>query len=260
MRIIVAPDRDALAHHVADCVQRLVCQSKPASLGIATGATMEGPLSELVHRHQAGALSLADTDVYLLDEYLGLNPGDPHTFANTVRRRLVQATDLSPDSVHAPNPHNPDLDAECADYEKRVRGARIELQLLGIGTNGHIAFNEPGSSFSSTTRVVQLSKQTRDDNAGAFTHGIRVPASAITQGIATILTAAELLLVACGQSKARSVARALEGPVTRSLPASALRLHHNATVVLDPQAAALLTPDHRQPQQAIHETGKDTHE
>lgn len=240
MRVIVAPDRTAVARHVADFVERYVNESTPAALGIATGTTMEEPLAEIVRRHQESCLSFARIEVYLLDEYIGLGPDDPRTFANTVDRLLVRPTDLPPESLHAPNPHNPDLNAECNAYERRVQDARIGLQLLGIGTNSHIAFNEPGSSFASTTRVVRLSKQTREDNAGSFANGIGMPASAITQGIATILAANQLLLVACSQTKACALARAVEGPVTESVPASALQLHPNVTVIADPQAAALL--------------------
>ncbi|MCY3892210.1 MAG: glucosamine-6-phosphate deaminase [Acidimicrobiaceae bacterium] len=236
----MAPDRTAAALRTADIVERFVSSASPAALGIATGETMQQPLAEIAGRCQRGALSLASTEVYLLDEYIGLQPDDPCSFANTVDRLLVGPTDLSPSAVHGPDPHTLDLYAECAGYERRVRAARIQLQLLGIGTNGHIAFNEPGSSFASSTRVVRLSEQTRSDNARSFPDGAQPPAAAITQGIGTILMARELLLVACGQSKARAVVRALEGPVTRSMPASALQLHANVTVILDPPAASLL--------------------
>lgn len=243
MRVVVAADRTAVARHVADHVERFVDESAPAALGIATGATMEGPIAEIVRRHREGKLSLRRIEVYLLDEYIGLGPEHPQTFANTIDRLLVQHTDLRADAVHAPNPHNPELDTECADYERRVRDARIGLQLLGIGTNGHIAFNEPGAAFASTTRVVELSHQTRLDNARFFESHADTPQQAITQGISTILAADELLLVACGESKACTLARAVRGPANASAPASALQLHANVTVAADPQAAALLGRD-----------------
>lgn len=243
MKTVVVPDRTAAALLTADIVERFVSSAAPAALGIATGETMQQPLAEIAGRCQRGALSLARIEVYLLDEYVGLEPDDPCSFANTVNRLLVEPTDLSPGAVHGPNPHRQDLSAECADYERRVRVAGIGLQLLGIGTNGHIAFNEPGSSLASSTRVVQLNEQTRNDNARSFPSGTQPPAAAITQGIGTILLARQLLLVACGQPKARAVARALEGPVTRSVPASALQLHPDVAVILDPPAAALLAGD-----------------
>ena len=145
------------------------------------------------------------------------------------------------DAVHGPNPHAADLDAECARYEREVRDAKIGLQLLGIGSNGHIAFNEPGSPLDSTTRVVALSDKTQADNARFFPAGQPVPARAITQGIATIGAAARLVLVACGEHKAHPVARAVEGPVTEDLPASAIQLHPSVTVVLDSPASSGLS-------------------
>ena len=144
-------------------------------------------------------------------------------------------------ALHGPNPHADDLDSECDRYEHEVRASSIGLQLLGIGSNGHIAFNEPGSVLASTTRVVELSEQTRTDNARFFPEGRLPPVRAITQGIATILAAAEILLIACGAHKAEAVARALEGPATPSVPASALQLHSTVTVVLDALAASRLS-------------------
>lgn len=240
MRLVAAPDRTAVAQHAADVIERFVSTGAPTALGIATGTTMEEPLDEIARRHRRGSLSLALTEVYLLDEYVGLEPSDHCAFRKFIDRRLVRQTDLRPDAVHSPDPHAPDLDAECNRYEHDVRNARVGLQLLGIGANGHIAFNEPGSAFTSTTRVVRLSEQTRCDNARFFPHGIGPPATAITQGIDTILAAGELLLVACGEHKAVAVSRALEGPATVSVPASAIQLHPKVTVIVDSGAASLL--------------------
>ena len=148
---------------------------------------------------------------------------------------------IGPDAVRGPNPHASDLEAECARYEQQVRQASIGLQLLGIGSNGHIAFNEPGSPLDSTTRVVELSERTRADNARLFPAGRPAPTRAITQGIATISAAAEFVLVACREHKARAVAAAVEGRVTEEVPASAIQLHPRVTVVLDLPAASLLS-------------------
>lgn len=208
--------------------------SKPvdvAHLGVHAG---------IARRHWRASLSLALTEVYLLDEYIGLEPSDHCAFRKFVDRRLVRRTDLRPEAVYSPDPHAPDLDAECNRYEHDVRKARIGLQLLGIGANGHIAFNEPGSAFTSTTRVVRLSEQTRCDNARFFPLGLGPPTTAITQGIDTILAANELLLVACGKHKAVAVSRALEGPATASVPASAIQLHSKVTVIVDPGTASLM--------------------
>ena len=202
---------------------------------------MQGVFAELVRRRREKGLSFAGAHAYLLDEYLDLDRRDPCAFSNVACRLLAGHIDIGPDAVHGPNPHAADLDTECARYEREVRDAKIGLQLLGIGSNGHIAFNEPGSPLDSTTRVVELSERTRADNARFFPAGRPVPARAITQGVATIFAAAKLVLVACGEHKAHPVARAVEGPVTADLPASAIQLHPSVTVVLDSPASSGLS-------------------
>ena len=199
---------------------------------------MQAVFSELVRRHRENGLSFAGVHAFLLDEYLDLDRRDPCAYRNVAHRVLARHVDIGPDAVHGPDPPAADLDAECARYEREVRDAGIGLQLLGIGCNGHIAFNEPGSPLDSTTRVVALSDRTRADNARFFPDTQPVPDRAITQGIATIGAAGELVLLACGEHKADAVARAVEGPVTPDLPASAVQLHANVTVVLDPPAAS----------------------
>lgn len=219
-------------------VERFIGDSVSPALGLATGETMQAVFSELVRRHRENGLSFAGVHAFLLDEYLDLDRHDPCAYRSVAHRVLARHVDMGPDAVHGPNAQADDLDAECARYEREVRDARIGLQLLGIGSNGHIAFNEPGSPLDSTTRVVVLSDRTRADNARFFPDTQPVPDRAITQGIATIGAAAELVLLACGRHKADAVARAVEGPVTPDLPASAVQLHANVTVVLDPPAAS----------------------
>ena len=241
MRIIVAESGDAAARVAADLVERFIVASPSPALGLATGATMQGIFAQLVRRHREQALSFAGVHAYLLDEYLDLDRHDPCAYRNVAYRLLARHVDIAPNAVRGPNPHASDLVAECARYEQQVRQASIGLQLLGIGANGHIAFNEPGSPVDSTTRVVALSDKTRADNARFFPAGQPVPARAITQGIATIGAAAKLLLVACGEQKAEAVTRAVEGPVTEQVPASSIQLHPRVTVVLDPPAASFLS-------------------
>ena len=240
MRIIVADGPDGVVRRAADIVERFVSTSESRALGLATGQTMEGLFAELVDRHRQG-LSFRAVDAYLLDEYVGLELGDPNAYRSVVGHLFAQHVDLDDGSLHGPDPRAPDPDAECARYEREVRDASISLQILGIGSNGHIAFNEPGTQFDSITRVVELSEQTRSDNARFFVAGHSVPTRAMTQGIATILAASKLLLVAFGAGKASAVAQAVEGPVSGAVPASAIRLHPNVTVVLDPLASQQLT-------------------
>ena len=198
---------------------------------------MEAVFVELVRRHREQGLSFACVQAYLLDEYLTLDHDDQSAYRNVVHRLLAGRVDMGPGAIHGPNPQALDVTAECARYERQVREASIGLQLLGVGANGHIAFNEPGSPLDSATRVVELSEQTRADNARFFP-GRSVPSRAITQGISTIGAAARLVLVACGEHKARAVARALEGPVTAEIPASTLQRHPKVTVVLDRWASS----------------------
>lgn len=244
MRVVVVESAGSAALVAADMVESLITASPSPALGLATGETMEPVFAELARRHRRHGLSFAGARVYLLDEYVGLDRLDPHAFRNVVHRLLVRHVDLAPGAVHGPDPHAANLGAECARYEREVRDANIGLQLLGIGSNGHIAFNEPGEPLDSTTRIVTLSQRTRADNARFFPHG-RSPAQAITQGISTISAAARLVLVACGEHKAPAVAQAVEGPVTTEVPASAIQRHPNVTVVLDPAASSGLSPTMR---------------
>ncbi len=241
MRIIVCNDPDSVGREAAGVVERFVSTSESPALGLATGETMEGLFAELVSRHRRQGLSFRPVDAYLLDEYVGLERYDPNAYWSVVHRLFAQHVDLRSGSLHGPNTQAQDLTAECVRYEQEVRAASIGLQILGIGTNGHIAFNEPGTPFDSITRVIELSEQTREDNARFFVAGHSVPTRAMTQGIATILAASELLLVACGAGKASAVARTVEGPISDAVPASAIQLHTNVTVVLDPLASQQLT-------------------
>ena len=197
--------------------------------------------AELVRRHRHCGLSFASVDAYLLDEYVGLEPEDPNLFSEITRKQFVEHADIGVSSFHCPNPNTADLHAECARYERVVRDAHVGLQLLGIGLNGHIGFNEPGSTADSVTRVVELSEQTRAANAESFPESQTVPTLAITQGISTIMSANRLVLVAFGSKKADIVARALQEPATPKVPASAIRSHPDVTVLLDPPAASSLS-------------------
>ncbi|MCY4037116.1 MAG: glucosamine-6-phosphate deaminase [bacterium] len=241
MRIFVASDAAAAAARAADILESVV-RSKPRTrLGMATGSTMAGVYRSLADRHQAGPLSFADTSVYLLDEYVGLDSGHPQAYRNVIRTGLADLVDLSDDAVFGPDGGASDLEAEARRYDRLITETPIDIQVLGIGGNGHIAFNEPGTAFDAPTSVVALSDRTRRDNARFFGSVDDVPGQAITQGIGTILQAARILLIALGTHKARPVSDALEGPVSVETPASAVQLHPDALVVLDAQAASLLS-------------------
>jgi len=240
VRVHIADSASATAEKAADIVESAVRSNPRSRIGLATGATMVGVYRALVSRCRRGSLSFSRTKVYLLDEYVGLEAEHPQTYRNVIRTSFTDLVDLRDDALFAPDCRAPDLDGEARRYDRLVRTAPIDIQLLGIGGNGHIAFNEPGTPFDSETSVVELSEATRRDNARFFESADDVPRHAITQGIGTILQARQILLVAQGGHKSRPVRDALEGPVTTEVPASALQLHSEVSALLDPEAASLL--------------------
>ncbi|QIK68752.1 glucosamine-6-phosphate deaminase [Nocardioides sp. HDW12B] len=233
----VLPDAGAVARAAADLVVAAV-RAGSTSLGVATGSSPQGTYAELARRVATGRLSLAGCRAYLLDEYVGLPPEHPQTYRRVIRRELVDRTDLDPEDVHGPDGGAADLAQEAARYEEEVSAASIGVQLLGIGSNGHIGFNEPGSPLDAVTRVVELTERTRSDNARFFASGDEVPRHVLTQGPATILRAERLVLLAIGERKADALAAALTGPVTPDCPASVLQRHPDVHVLADRTAAA----------------------
>ena len=240
MEVVPLSSSAEIAALAADTIEALVRAKPSAVLGLATGSTPEPAYAELVARHRAGTgPSYGDVLAFLLDEYVGLPPGHPQSYRATIARELTDDLGLPAERVHGPDPT--DVRTAGAAYESAlVEAGGIDLQVLGIGSDGHLAFNEPGSSLSSTTRLKTLTEETRRDNARFFDSLDAVPHHVLTQGLGTILEARHLLLIATGASKAEAVAAAVEGPLTASCPASVLQLHPHATVLLDPEAAARL--------------------
>ena len=241
---MVARDGDELAALAADVVQDVLRSSAEPLLGLATGGSVAGLYHELIRRHRQEGLSFAGVRAFLLDEYLGLPADHPKAYRNVIRRWLADHVDFAPGAVVGPDPAAADLTAECARYDRMLAGG-VDMQILGIGRNGHIAFNEPGSSLTGSTRVVTISAETRHDNARFFDDPEAVPRRAMTQGIGTIRRAGHLLLVAVGESKAIALRAALEGPASTAVPASALQLHPQVTVLADRAAASRLSSRHR---------------
>ena len=238
MEIVVLPDPDAVARLAADVVDALLRARPDAVLGLATGSTPLRLYAELRRRHHEAGLSFARATAFLLDEYVGLPDGHPQRYHAVIDHELTDRVDLRPGSVHAPDGNAADVPAECARYDAAIRGAGgVDVQVLGIGGDGHLGFNEPGSSLASRTRIKTLTARTRRDNARFFDDPDDVPHHVLTQGLGTILEARHLLLLATGGSKADAVAAAVEGPLSASCPASALQLHPHASVLLDEGAA-----------------------
>lgn len=207
-------------------------------LGVATGGTPLRLYAELARRSRRGDIDLSDAVVIALDEYVGLGDGDPHSYAAYVTEHIAGPLGIRPANVHVPQCSGADPVAAAAQFEDRIADlGGVDVQIAGIGSNGHLAFNEPGSPLDSTTRVVALSERTRHDNARFFGGRVHdVPRRAITQGLATISRARSILLLAAGRSKADALAAALCGPVDAGVPASVLQRHSDVTVLADPPA------------------------
>lgn len=241
MEVVIGPPAE-LARLAADAVERLLTARPDAVLGLATGSSPLAVYDELARRHAAGRLSFAQARAFLLDEYVGLPADHPQRYRTVIDAELVSRVDLAPDAVHAPDGLAADLPAACAAYESAIAAAGgVDLQLLGIGTDGHVAFNEPGSSLGSRTRIKTLTRQTREDNARFFDGDVdAVPTHCLTQGLATIADARHLVLLATGRAKAQAVHQLVEGPVSALWPATVLQLHPHVTVLLDDAAASRL--------------------
>ncbi|GGG58278.1 glucosamine-6-phosphate deaminase [Kocuria dechangensis] len=238
MDVVILPTAADVGAHAADLVAAHIARKPDTVLGVATGSSPVGIYRELARRQQEGALDLGGIRCFALDEYVGLPPGHPGSYATFLEREVARPFRLPRSRVRLPDGRAGDLERACEDYERAIAEAGgIDLQILGIGTNGHIGFNEPVSSLSSRTRVKALSAQTRTDNARFFADDEEVPTHCVTQGLGTILEARQVVLVAQGERKASAVAAAVEGPVSSMCPASVLQFHRRATVVLDEPAA-----------------------
>jgi glucosamine-6-phosphate deaminase len=241
VEIVVLDSPDDVARIAADRIAAVVRRRPDAVLGLATGSSPLGAYAELARRVSAGELDLSRAHAFALDEYVGLPSGAPQSYRAVIDREVVRPLRMDPTRVHVPDGRAADLDSAAQAYEAAIAAAGgVDVQLLGIGANGHIGFNEPTSSFASRTRVKTLAPRTRADNARFFDSPDAVPVHCLTQGLGTILEARELLLVAQGSAKAAAVAAAVEGPVTSMCPGSALQLHPRATVVVDAAAAERL--------------------
>lgn len=237
--IVIVPSPADAGALVADEIVRLIAERPDTVLGLATGSTPL-PVYEAL-RSRVEGLDVSRVRGFALDEYVGIDPNHPESYRSVITREVVEPLGLNPDLIHTPNGALETISHAGDDYERAIAEAGgIDLQILGIGTSGHIGFNEPGSSFASRTRVKTLIEQTRKDNARFFDRVEDVPMHCITQGLGTILGAKHLVLLAFGEGKAAAVAGAVEGPVTSSLPGSAIQLHPHVTVVVDEAAASQL--------------------
>lgn len=241
MEVIIQPNPEAAADLVARVVARDLSANPHLVLGLATGRTMEQVYRRLVLKHAEQKLDFSLCSTFNLDEYVGLAGSDPNSYRHYMDRHLFRHVNIDPRNTHLPDGLAEDLDKECQAYEKAiVRFGGIDLQLLGIGKAGHIGFNEPLSALRSRTRVKALTPVTLEQNASMFGGVDKMPRRAITMGVGTILDSRRCILLATGGDKADIVARAIEGPITGMVSATALQLHPHCTVVVDEAAAAKL--------------------
>lgn len=242
MEIVIAPDATAIGELAADAVTALLDRKTDAVLGLATGSSPLPTYDSLATRHGTGRISFATARAFTLDEYVGLEASHPERYANVIHRDFTSRVDFAPGAVHGPDGLAADIPTACEDYEDAIRAAGgVDLQILGIGTDGHIGFNEPGSSLASRTRIKTLTRQTRIDNARFFDDDLdRVPTQCLTQGLGTIMEARHIVLIATGQGKAEAVHQLAEGAVSALWPATILQHHPHVSVLVDGTAAGRL--------------------
>lgn len=242
MEVVILKDPAEIGRVAADAIESLLRRKPDAVLGLATGSSPLAIYDELVARCEAGRVSFKHARGFTLDEYVGLPPDHPERYRNFIDSVFVSRVDFAPGAVAGPDGLAADIPAACADYEEAIRAAGgIDLQILGIGTDGHIGFNEPGSSLASRTRIKTLTQQTRMDNARFFDGDVdKVPTHCLTQGLGTIMDARHLVLVATGSNKAEAVHHLAEGAVSAMWPATVMQHHPHATVLIDDAAARRL--------------------
>jgi len=242
MLVVLQPTKEEASLQAAKMIAGAVRRNPALRLGLATGGTMVGVYRELVRLHREQHLDFSRVVTFNLDEYLGIPPSHPQSFHSFMQQHFFAHVNIPRTSIHIPDGTiSSDYDAYCEKYEQAIHDAGgIDLQLLGIGRNGHIGFNEPMSSLGSRTRMKELSAETIEDNRNAFAPHEEMPQCAITVGIGTILETRRIVLLATGASKADAIAKSIEGPVAASVTASALQLHRDVTFIVDEEAGLKL--------------------
>lgn len=241
MEVIIKSDAKGVALEAAKIVAKLIRQKPNAVLGLPTGSTPLSLYAELVHIHHEKKLDFSCVTTFNLDEYVGLGPEHPQSYSHFMQENLFKHINVPQKSIHIPDGLAKDIPRECEQYEAAIQKAGgIDLQVLGVGLDGHIGFNEPSSSLASRTRIKSLTEKTREQNAPYFPDKRKMPRHVITMGVGTITEARSCLMLATGKDKAAIVAAFVEGPITAMVPASILQMHPRATVILDESAATKL--------------------
>ena len=241
MEVIILPTAEEASQVAARLVARQVREKPNSILGLATGSTPCKLYEILAKMHQTEGLDFSKTTTFNLDEYVELNPSHPASYHRFMDENFFSHVNIPREQIHLPDGMTNNIQAHCAAYEKSIKDAgNIDLQILGLGSDGHLGFNEPGSSLTSRTRIKTLTQRTRSDNARFFNSPDEVPHHVITMGLGSIMESGTCLLLAFGKGKAEAVAASLEGPVTASVPGSLLQFHPRAKVLLDAKSASQL--------------------
>ena len=239
MEVIVVKDYDAVSEKAFEVMKEVVTSKKAPVLGLATGSSPVGLYKNMIKDHEENGTSYADVVTFNLDEYVGIDRNHEQSYWTFMHENLFKGIDIKEENVHVPYGNTK---ADCEAYEKAMVDYSVDIQVLGIGANGHIGFNEPGTPFTEETHIVTLTEKTRQDNARFFEGDInKVPTHAITMGIATIMKAKKILLVATGENKADAIKAMVEGEPTPEWPASVLQNHQDVVVIVDEAAASKLS-------------------
>lgn len=245
MKIIYAEDYASMSRKAANLLAAVVLLKPSGVLGLATGSTPVGTYRELIEKCRAGDLDFSQTRTVNLDEYVGLQPDDEQSYNRFMHANLFSQINIDPANTHLPDGLSPDSTTECQRYDALIQSlGGIDIQLLGIGANGHIGFNEPANAFQKCVHCVSLTESTIQANARFFASPEQVPTKAYTMGMQAIMQAKKIVLVANGAGKATILCDALFGPITPQVPASILQLHPDVTIIADKEALACILADH----------------
>ena len=242
MLVIIKKNFEEASKEAARQVAELIKKKPDCVLGLATGSTPLGLYKELIRMHKEEGLDFSRVSTFNLDEYVGLPPEHSQSYYYFMQENLFKHININQNSIHIPNGMADDIEQECNIYEEAItRAGGIDLQILGIGANGHIAFNEPLSSLGSRTRIKTLTEKTRQDNARFFESMDEVPKYAITMGVGTIMDARDIIMLANGKNKAEAISKTVEGPITAMVPATMVQIHPQTTLIVDLDAASRLS-------------------
>lgn len=241
MQVIIEKNYQDMSNRAAELVASQITFNPASVLGLATGSTPLGMYNELVRMYQNGEIDFSEVITFNLDEYCEISPENKNSYHYYMKTNFFDRINIKEDNINLLNGETDNLEKECRDYDKKIKEAGgIDLQILGIGPNGHIGFNEPGEKLCTETHLVELSKETIEANSRFFEDDNKVPKKAITVGMATILKAEKIVLLASGKNKARAVKGAVNGYIDTKNPASFLQTHQQITMIIDEQAGILL--------------------